>query len=208
MTIVELLQNNIEYFKEKRSCLMESASLPPSDVEISFGEPPFVVDDGSSYYCILQSDGTTLPLPYAYELSDEDVSMEDDIALFSWPATQPGGGIDIARLIPVAADIEIPDEGAFQIEDVQSSELWDTTDQMVDAVRDALFNDAAGTFAERLWVGAFQLNRQFDEIESLDQALTVLLSQGQFVPTLFTNALEVAINELRQELDNEEDDDE
>lgn len=183
---------------------MQSASLPPSDAKVSFGEPPFIVGDGSDYFCILQADGSTLPIPYGYELSEEDVSIDDDTVLFSWPAAQSGSGTDIARLIPVAADFSAPDTDAFVIEELQEAESWDKADQLVNAIQESLLSFTMTIFAKTVYVGSLRLKEQFDEVKSLDEAVTILLSQDNIAAALFAAALETAISKLREEIEDDD----
>ena len=51
--------------------------------EVSFGVPPFVIDDGETCYSFVSEDGIAIPLPYGYELDDEDIDLPDDAAIFS-----------------------------------------------------------------------------------------------------------------------------
>ncbi len=87
---------------------------------ISLSAPPFVIDDGETCYSFLREDGTAVPLPYGYELDDDDIALPDGVAIFCTMGPTASGSI---RFIPVSPSFSVPDDDAFALERQLINEL-------------------------------------------------------------------------------------
>ena len=124
MNIFEELETQIETFKYTREHLISTASLPPTDNGVSFGKPPFAIDDGINYYAVVDEKGKVSPLPFGYQITEEDMEFDGHDAVFSKPVSSVRNGFDIARYVPLAEDYESPGERAFCLEAVEDSDAW------------------------------------------------------------------------------------
>ncbi len=106
MNLLEELRPQIEAFTHTRDHFVDTISLAPIKEDMSCGEPPFAVDDGTSLYAIIDEDEKVRPLPFGYQLSDEDMQEDGVDYLLSVPVAAAGGGMNIARYIPLVEEID------------------------------------------------------------------------------------------------------
>ena len=66
MNIFEELKPQIEAFKLTREHIVDAVSLSPMSEGMSWGEPPFAMDDGNSYYAVINENEEVSPLPFGY----------------------------------------------------------------------------------------------------------------------------------------------
>jgi antitoxin component YwqK of YwqJK toxin-antitoxin module len=104
----------------------------------SFGVPPFVIDDGETCFSFLSEDGSAVPLPYGYELDDEDIDLPDDAAIFSTIGSTNCG---LIRFIPVSKAFSVPDDDSFALEHQLVNELGKFDFEGL-SVRDEIYSDA------------------------------------------------------------------
>lgn len=122
----QALAEDVREFCETRSQILESAMEQPDLLETissegtGVGEPPYVIDDGESIFAILREDGSVSPLPYAFELLDDDLNIPDDAELFSTLGPTSSG---VIRFIPVSNALSIPDADAFALEQQLANEM-------------------------------------------------------------------------------------
>jgi len=105
---------------------------------LTFGVPPFVIDDGETCYSFLSEEGVAIPLPYGYELDDDDVDLPGNAAIFSTIGSTDCGFI---RLVPVSKAFSKPDDGAFALEHHLINELAKFDFEGLSA-RDDIYSDA------------------------------------------------------------------
>ena len=206
MNIFEELQPHIEAFKATREHLMSTASLPPSDSAISFGKPPFAIDDGINYYAVIDEKGNVSPLPFGYQIPNED--MEDDgiDAVFSKPVSSVRSGFNVARYLPLVEDYEAPGERAFCLETVEDSDAWEAVGQVVDALQQAIYEKAIFNFNQRLSNALVSLYEGCDQLETVDQAISALFMQPSVLSLFLLRSYQHALDKLEDEMNNEEED--
>jgi len=140
----QVLVDDVQQFLETRDKILERAKGLLRSVReyesdtFSIGVPPFVVDDGETCFSLLREDGTTVPLPYAYELDDEDIDLPDDAAIFSTLGPTVCG---LVRLIPVSKSFSVPGDDAFALERQLANELGKFEFEGL-AVHDDIYSDA------------------------------------------------------------------
>ena len=207
MNIFEELKPHIEEFKVARDHMMSCAILPPTDTGRNFGKPPFAVGDGCNDYAVIDKDGNVLPLPFGYQIPDECVQSEDVDAGFSHPAAGIGSGFGIASYLPLVEDYEIPGERAFCLETAEDSEVCEIVSQAVERLVAKVAQKAVFEFNQTLANAIVSLYGAYEEIESIDQAISVIALESSLMPTILFRSYQHALDSLEEEMSTEEDDD-
>jgi len=124
--LYQALVEDVRQYGETRSKIIEAAkgwlrlATATESGEVLFGVPSFVIGDDETCYSFVSEDGIAVPLPYGYELDDEDIDLPDDASIFT---TLGPAGCGLIRLIPVSKAFSIPDEDAFALERQLVNEL-------------------------------------------------------------------------------------
>ena len=211
MSIYSELREQIDTFSEIRTRLLDGPlPSPPEldtddlDIEISFGPPPYVVDDGSSNYAVVLENDEIHPLPFGYELDDDQLNLADGQALYTWLS---GSGLATARLVPVLSDFELPEPATFEIEDIADSEAWSVADQVTETLLDSVGENIRRELGPLLLRIANQVKEEYDEIDSIDEALGATLQQSGFFARIFALSLQEIAASALEEIDEEIDED-
>ena len=207
MNIYEELKTNIESFKIAREHAMSCAALPPTDMRLGCGEPPFAIDDGINYYAVIDGDGKVSPLPFGYQIPDELMQSEGVEAVYSHPVAAVRSGFDIARYVPLVEDYEIPGERAFCLEAAEDSKAFEVVGQLAEAVQAMVTERAVFNFNQRLSNLVVSLYDEYEELDSVDQAISVLALESSVLPKLLLRSYQHALNKLAEEMSAEEGDD-
>jgi len=209
MNIFEELKPRIETFKATREHVLSSALLPPTDAGMRIGKPPFAVDDGTSYYAVIDKNGDVSQLPFGYQIPNEEMETEGADAIFSAPMAAAGGGMNIARYIPLVENYDIPGDRAFCLETAEDSVAWEAVGKMADQIQQVVNEGALFNFHQRLANTISCLYESCEEIESVDQAIAVLFLDSSLLTVLFLRSYQHALDALEDEMSAaEEDDDE
>ena len=206
MNIFEELEPRIETFKAAREHVMSTASLPPTDVAISFGEPPFAIDDGTDYYAVIDADGNVSPLPFGYQVPDEFLADAD--AIFSKPVSSVVSGMSIARFVPLVEEFAIPGDRAFCLETAENSEAWEAIGRTLETIQNVVNEKVLFNFNQRLSNALVSLYGGYEELESVDQTISALFMNPSVLMVLLFRSYQHAIDSIEDEMSAEEDDDE
>lgn len=202
MNIFQELKPHIEAFKSTRDHIVGSATLPPA------GKPPFAVDDGTHCYAVIDADGTVSPLPFGYQVSDDDIDMDGAPVVFNTPMTMAGGDMDFAKYVPLVEDFDIPGERAFCLETAEDSDAWKAVGETVENLQQTVNESALTNFNQRLSNAITRLYESYDAFDSVDQAIAVLVLQSSILPVLFIRSYRHALDALEAELIDDEGDEE
>jgi hypothetical protein len=205
MNIYEELEPRIETFKATREHVMSTASLPPTDSSVSFGEPPFAIDDGTDYYAVIDADGNVSPLPFGYQVPGESFADDDADAIYSKPISSAVSGMSIVRFVPLVDDFVMPGERAFCLEATENSDAFETISNMFDAIQTTVTEKALFNFNQRLSNAIISLYVGYDAFESVDQAVSSLFLQPSVLPTFALRSYQFALDKIEEEMSAEED---
>jgi len=206
MNIFEALQPQIEAFKITRDHIVDTASLPPIQEGMSCGEPPFAMDDGTHYYAVINADEEVSPLPFGYQVADEDLEHEGVEYLLSVPKSTPGCGLGFARYVPLAKDFEVPSNRAFCLETAEDSKVWESIGTAADAFQQIVNDKALFNFNQRLTRTISYMYESIEELESVDEAISVLFLETSVLPLLFLRSYQDALEAIEEELNDQDDD--
>ena len=206
MSIFVELKPRIDTFKAAREHVINSVKLPPSDAALSFGEPPFAIDDGTDYYAVIDKDGNVSPLPFGYQVPDEFIADAD--VIFSKPVSSVVSGMSIARFVPLVDEFSMPGDRAFCLETAEDSDAWEALEQTVEAIQSMVNEKARFNFNQRLSNVLVRLYAACEELESLDQTISALLMDPSVPAVLLLRSYQHAIDSIEEEMSAEEDDDE
>lgn len=208
MNLFEELQPRIEAFRNVRDHVVNGAHLPPRDGAVSFGNPPFAIDDGTDYYAVVDEGGNVSPLPFGYQVPDEDIATEDADVIYSRPMSMAGSGMNIARYVPLVSDFQCPGERAFCLEVTEGSDAWEAVGQTVEAIQNILNEKALFNFNQRLSNVLVSLYSGCEELESIDQTISALCMDPSVLAVLVLRSHQFALDSLEDEMSAEEDEDE
>jgi hypothetical protein len=207
MDIFAEMQPRIEAFKIARENVVSSAVLPTTDGAMSCGKPPFAIDDGTDYYAVIDANGNVSPLPFSYQLADEDIEMDDAAPLFCCPMVTAGSGVNIVTYVPLVEDFEVPGEKAFCLETAEDSESWSAVEQVAGAIQQMVNEKASSNFNQALANMVSRIHERYDEFESLDQSISALAQQSSLPLALLLRSYREALDALEEELTAPEDED-
>ncbi len=207
MNIFEELKPQIEAFKVTRDNVVNGASLPPSYEGRSCGEPPFAVDDGNNYYAVINADGEASPLPFGYQVADEDIENDGVDFIFCMPMFMSGKGADTARYTPLVRDFELPNARAFCLETAEDSEAWEAVGKGLDAFQQMVNEKVLFDFNKLLSNTLVSICSSCEELESVDQAISVLLLNQTLLMGLFFCSYLRVLNALEEEMTAERSED-
>ena len=205
MNIFEELEPRIDHFKATREHVMSSARLPTSDGGLSYGNPPFAIDDGTDYYAVIDGDGNVSPLPFGYQVPNEDLEEEGVDAVFSTLMAGGCGGASVIRYISLVEDYEIPGERAFCLEEAEDSEVFGSVGRIFEGIQAMVTEKAMFNFNQRLANTIVSLYGGYEDLESIDHTMAALALQSSVIPTLVLRSYQHAIDEVQEELSDEED---
>ena len=205
MNLLEELRPQIEAFTDTRDRIVDTISLSPVKEDMSCGEPPFAVDDGTSLYAIIDEDEKVRPLPFGYQLSDEDMQEDGVDYLLSVPVAAAGGGMNIARYIPLVEDFKVPGERAFCLETAEDSEEWETVGEAVGQIQKIVNDRAQARFNQEWSFMVGSLYDAYEEIESVDQAVAVAASDPSILLNSLLRCYQHALEAIEEEIDTEGD---
>ena len=208
MNIFEELQPQIQEFKHTRDHVVSSASLPQSMEAMSCGEPPFAVDDGTSYYAVIDGNGDVEPLPFGYQVANEDMQDDGVDVLLSVPMSIAGKGLMTARYVPLIEDFDIPGERAFCLEMAEDSEAWQEVGKVVEELQQAVNEKALFNFNQRLANMISRIYEDCEGLESVDQTISALFLQTSVLPVFLLRSYHHALERLEEELSGMDDEDE
>ena len=206
MNIFEELKPQIEAFKLTRDHIVDTVSLPPLSEGMSCGEPPFAVDDGTSYYAVIDENEKVSPLPFGYQVADEDMQDEGVDYLSSIPMAALGAGTNSARFVPLVCDFEIPGDRAFCLESAEDSEAWEAVGNIVGQIQEVVNEKALFNFNKRLSHMISSIYEVCEEFESVDQAIAALALDSSVLPILFIRSYQQALDAIEEESYAEEGD--
>ena len=204
MNIFEELQPQIQEFKHIRDHVVSSASLPQSMGAMSCGEPPFAVDDGTSYYAVIDGNGDVKPLPFGYQVANEDMQDDGVDVLLSVPMSIAGKGLMTARYVPLVKDFDIPGDRAFCLETAEDSVAWEVVGKAVAQFQQVVNEKVLFNFSQRLANTISLLYEGCEEIESVDQTISALFLNSSVLPVLFLRSYQHALDALEDEMSAEE----
>ncbi len=204
MNIFEELKPQIEAFTQTRDHIVDTITLAPIREGMSCGEPPFAVDDGTSYYAVINEDEEVSPLPFGYQV--DDVDMQDDGVdyLLSIPVAAVGGGMTFARYVPLVEDFKIPGDRAFCLETAEDSEAWEAVGKIVDTIQQVVSAKALLNFNQRLSHMISSIYEGCEELESVDQAIAALALKPSTLPTLLLRSYQHALDAIEAEMSDAE----
>lgn len=205
MNIFAELKPRIDNFKATREYVISSAVLPPSDVALSFGAPPFAIDDGTDYYAVIDKDGGVSPLPFGYQVANDHIEEEGCDAVFSTLMASSVGGANPVRYVPLVEGFEVPGDRAFRLETACESEIFEAVGTLVDLIQGMVTEKALFNFNQRLSNAIVRICESCEELESVDQAIAALAMQSSVLPILFLRSVQHALDELEEEMGAEED---
>ena len=205
MNIFEELQPQIQEFKHTRDHVVSSASLPQSMEDMSCGEPPFAVDDGTSYYAVIDGNGDVEPLPFGYQVANEDMQDDGVDLLLSVPMSIAGKGLMTARYVPLIEDFDLPGERAFCLETTEDSEAWQEVGKVVEELQQAVNEKALFNFNQQLANMISRLYEGCEEFESVEQTISLLLLAPSVLAALLLRSYQHALDRLEEEMSAEED---
>ena len=142
----QALVEDVRQYCETRAGVLEMAKgtlrliKALDNSEMGFGTPPFVIDDGETNFSVLGEDGIAVPLPYGYELDDDDIDLPDGAAIFSTLGPPACGFI---RFTPVSKSFSVPGDDAFALEHQLANELGKFEFEGL-TVHDDIYSDAEG----------------------------------------------------------------
>ena len=108
MNIFAELQPHVDSFKAVREHVISAATLPEAGGSFSCGKPPFAIEDGTHYYAVIDQEGEVSPLPFGYQVSNEDMEIDGNDVVYSRPMSTAVGGVEMIRFVPLVEDFEIP----------------------------------------------------------------------------------------------------
>lgn len=205
MDLFSELESNIESFKVAREDALTQSTLPPSDMGVNFGKPPFAIDDGINYYAVIDKKGDVLPLPFGYQIPDQDFDTAGLDEFFSKPVSSVRSGFNTARYIPLAEDFEMPGERAFCLETAEDSEAWKALGQAVESMQDVISERAIFNFNQRLSNAVVALYDSYELFESVEQAVSLLFSDSSVSAAYLIRSYRHALDRLEEELNEGED---
>lgn len=206
MNIFEELKPRIDVFQTTREHVISSALLPPTDASASFGKPPFAIDDGTDYYAVIDEDSNVSPLPFGYQIPNEDMETEGADAIYSAPMAAAGGGMNFVRYVPLVENFKIPGDRAFCLETADYSEVIDSVGSALDAVQLLVNEKALFNFNQRLANAIVSVYEDCEELESVDQAIAVFFLEPSLLPILFLRSYQHALDVIAEEMSAEMDD--
>jgi hypothetical protein len=217
--IHQTISSDLADFVSRRAAASANGStildrVSGADYDGVFGFPPFVIIDAENMPLgYVASDGSYLPLPYGFNLSNDDVSDEYS-AIFSFLSF----GAGILRFVPVKSSINIPDvkdDILFEnrIADLPD-EFWRQLDETsIETVEQVL--DRAASHLGRFLARSFDLlgkemlaNSIGDQVELpdntslLDLQLTLLTESPLMIKRHLQPALHRSIEEFNDELES------
>lgn len=179
---------------------------PPTEKGLSFGKPPFAVDDGTDYYAVIDKDGNVAPLPFGCEVPTEDLQMDGVDVVFSKPMPAAGEGVEVVRYMPLAENFEMPGERAFCLETFKESAAFGAVGDVLDALQEMVTEKALFNFNQRLANTIVSLYGGYEELESVDQAVAALFVGSSVLPALVLRSYQHALDVLEEEMSAEKDD--
>jgi len=203
MNIFAELRHQIEAFKDVRDHVVGATSLPSTLGVTNCGEPPFAMDDGTNFYAVIDEEGEVRPLPFGYQIDDDDLEMNGVDFVLSRPMSMVGSDISSVRYVPLVKDFDIPGERAFCLESAEDSNAWETLGKMVDTVQHMVNEQALIKFNHRLSNAICRIYEGIDEFDSVDQAIAGLFLQSSTLPMLFLGCYRDALDAIEEELNDE-----
>jgi len=200
MNIFEELKPQIQEFKETRDNVISAASLPSIDEGMSCGEPPFAVDDGTSYYAVIDANGDVEPLPFGYQVVDEDMQYDDVDYILSMPMSIAGKGMTTVRYVPLDEGFEVPGERGFCLETAEDSEAWDVIGQTVEQLQQEVNEKALFSLSQRLANAISRIYEDCEELETVDQMISALVLESSLLATLFLQSYQHALGAFEDEM--------
>ena len=146
------------------------------------------------------------PLPFGYQVPSDDIDMEGVDAVFSAPMMAAAGGMDIKRYVPLVEDFEMPGDRAFCLETAEDSTAFDAVGSMLDAIQELVTEKALFNFNQRLANALVSLYDGYEELESVDHAISALFAQSSVLPVLALRSYQHALDQIEEEWSAEEDD--
>ena len=208
MNIFEELRPQIEAFKDTRDDVLCSASLQPTDAATGCGEPPFAVDDGTNYYAVIDENGDVKPLPFGYQVDNEDMQDDGVDFLLSVPMYIAGKGLTTARYVPLVENFDIPGDRAFCLETAEDSAAWEAVGKAVEQIQQVVNEKALFNFNQRLANFISRIYEGCEGLESVDQAISALFLQSSVLPVFLLRSYHHALERLEEELSDMRDEDE
>ena len=205
MNVFTELRPRIDAFMVTREHVMSTASLPQNDGGMSFGNPPFAIDDGTNYYAVIDQDGEVSPLPFGYQVPNEDMETDGVDVIFSKLMVNMVSGADVIRFVPLVEDFEVPGERAFCLESVDDSDVWESVGKIADAFQQWVNDKAKFNFEQRLSNALVSIYAGYEGLESVDQAISALSLDSSVLPTLFLRSYQHALDTIEEEMSAEED---
>jgi hypothetical protein len=205
MNIYEELKPRIETFKATREHVMGTASLPPTDSAVSFGEPPFAIDDGTDYYAVIEADGNVSPLPFGFQVPGEYFAENDVDAIYNKPISTAFNGMSLVRFVPLNDDFVMPGDRAFCLEAAEGSEAFDAISNMFAAVQTMVDEKTSFNFNQRLSNAIVSLYDGYDDLESVDQTISALFLEPSVLMLFALRSYRHALGEIEEEMSAEED---
>ena len=206
MSMYAEFEPRLDKFKATREHVISSAKLPPADAALSFGEPPFAIDDGTDCYAVIDKDGNVSPLPFGYQVPDEYLADAD--AIFSKPVSSVVSGMSIVRFVPLVDDFSMPGDRAFCLETAEDFGAWEAVGQAVEVIQNMVNEKALFNFNQRLSNALVSLYAGYEELESVDQTISALFMNPSVLAVLLLRSYQHAIDSIEEEMSAEEDDDE
>jgi len=203
MNIFEELKPQIEAFKATRDHLVACASLPQTGGAISFGSPPFVIDGGSNYYAVIHANGEVSPLPFGYQIPNEEFETDGVDAVYI--PVMAGGMTDVSY-VPLAEDFEVPGDRAFCLETAEDSEAWEAVGKVVESIQQMVNEKALFNFNQRLSNALISIYQTCDALESVDQTISALFLEPSVLSLFLHRSYQYALDELAEEMSAEEED--
>ena len=194
------LKPQIQEFKETRDNVISAASLPSIDKGMSCGEPPFAVDDGTSYYAVIDANGDVKPLPFGYQVVDEDMQHDGVDYLLSTPMSISGKGMMTARYVPLVEDFEMPGDRAFCLETAEDSGAWEMIGRTVEQLQQAVNDKALYNFSQALAITISRVYEGCEKFESVDEMISELFLNSSTLTKLFLRSYQFALEVLQEEM--------
>lgn len=168
---------------------------------MSYGEPPYIVDDGEQALLLVDANGSCSRLPSSFRLSEESVKEGYD-ALYSLPILSTGQSI---RLIPARTDFDF---SALEIESRAAQEVdpvyWKFMDELFQSYIDSTMALARENIASKLAGSVGGLAQICAENDiPIEDALHLPGLANQWL-ALFGEALADAATEVFQQLQRDE----
>ena len=115
MNIFAELRPQIQEFKNTREHVVSCATLPPTDKDMNFGKAPYAIDDGDHYYAVIDEDGNSSPLPFGYQISDDEIDMDGVDAILSKPMASASNGMSSVRYVPLVEGFKVPGDRVYAV---------------------------------------------------------------------------------------------